>query len=509
MVSRQEQSGARIEILVIEDNEDDFVLVREYLPDEFSLTWCATARRASEMLDNRSFDAILLDHGLPDSNALSFLETLRAEYPRCPVIVLTGREDRALAISARKKGAHNYLLKDEIADHLLPALRQAIGVVAGIRAHGTATSGPRFVDTAEQFYRVLLETMGEGCLVVDRDGIITFANPAVAAMFDCDSRHLLGRSAVELFTDLSADRLRQTLAEIGARQVSRPTPIEAELVPRPTEGQNPAVAVRISVRGVHRDDGAFECGLLILTDISEQVRARAMREDLIRTTVHDLRNPLGVIVGSLELVQGTAGDTLRGTAEEAIDVSLTCARKMLDLVGDLLTISRLESGQMPLALEEIAVTDLLERALRAQKPRADARGVHLDDATTGDHVASIDPSMIARVLQNLLDNALRFAPEGGRVAVRCTSWHPDAAREWENDAHICIEVFDDGPGISPDIAGRVFDKFVTNSRGGTGLGLAFCKLAVEAHGGRIWFDSEPDRGTTFYFTVPRRQPVAS
>lgn len=514
---------ATYQILLVEDNEDDYILVQHYLPDsEFLVTWCETARGAAQKLERQEFHAILVDHGLPDSNALSFLEQIRESYPTCPVIVLTGRNDRALALSAKKMGAHSYLLKDEIADHLLPTLRQvtrssASRPSASIEPEAPRAPAalplpatPRFMDTAEQFHGVLLETMNEGCLVVDREAIVTFANRALDTIVARGAARLPGVSIVELFTPSSSDRIRQVLQEMSAGQGARSVVARARISERHAIGTGPGAFVRISMRRIDSADGAYQAALLILTNISEQVRARQMRDDLIRTTVHDLRNPLGVIVNSLEGVQDSYPEGIAEDVDVMFDIAIRSARKMSALVDELLVIARLESGELPLSRQHVSLNDLARQVLHTQSPLASTRGVHLEcGASDPDHQAWIDPGLIDRVLQNLLDNALAFTPRGGKVGVRWGRWrHPDSSSE-DGEQHLYMAVHDEGPGVAPELQSRVFDKFVTGSESGSGLGLAFCKLAVEAHGGRIWLESTPGQGSAFYFTVPSVTSSAS
>ncbi len=500
------------QLLLVEDNEDDFILVEEHLPDgEFQVTWCETAESAEKEMKERAFDAILLDHGLPDSNALSFLERVRQSYPACPVIVLTGRNDRALAISAKKMGAHSYLLKDEIADHLLPAIREVIQPPTRVPvAIPAEPSVPRFMDTAEQFYRVLLETMTEGCLVVDHEGVITYANRAIDAIVDGGATRLPGRNIVDLFSQSSAERVAQSLKEMSDRQTKSSVIAEARIAESYSIGSGLGAFVRISMRSMRTGDGAYRAGLLVLTNISEQVRAHQMRDDLIRTTIHDLRNPLGVIVNSLECVQDSHPEGITEDVDFMFDLAIRSARKMSGLVDDLLLIGRLESGELPLSRQVVSLSELAKQAVHTQSSLATTRGVQLGlVAGDVDDAAWIDPGLLDRVLQNLIDNALAFTPPGGNIAVRWGHMQQQGVNEPSGDSQAATEtrslyvaVDDDGPGVTPELQGRIFDKFVTGSAKGSGLGLAFCKLVVEAHGGRIWFESAPGDGATFYFTIP-------
>lgn len=492
---------------MIEDNEDDFVLVDEFLDGQaYSLTWAENARVARALLRERSFGAILLDHGLPDTNSLSFLDELRAHYPDCPVIVLTGFPDRALAISARQKGAHSHIHKDDIAEHLLPTLAEFTRPAVSPERISTVPEAReniahRFSDTAAEFYGVLLDTMSEGCIALDCQGCITFANRALESMVHGGVQRLLGRQAIDVFSDSSRDSLRAALDALRADPMARFAPFEARISPAYTIVPAREVTVRIAARGMRDPRGAFEAALLLVTDISDQVRARQMREDLTRTTIHDLRNPLSGIVSVLDAVKHSQHASLTEDLGGLVDIGLQSARTMLTQVSDLLSISRLEANEVPLSPRPIDLAALIEKTVRAQQATAMTRRVQLLGRVRAHVVARVDVPMIERVLQNLVDNALVASPEGGLVTLVGDRFHdPDAPSD--EAGHCQITVTDQGPGISPRIAGRVFQKFFTGSANGNGLGLTFCKLVVETHGGRIWFDTAPGQGTAFHCILP-------
>jgi PAS domain S-box-containing protein len=642
-------------ILLVEDNRDDYLLVEVILPDdEYQIIWCRNAREARDQLSDGLFDLVLLDHGLPDVNGLSFLEELRSHHPALPVVVLTGRDDQALAVSAMKKGARTYLLKDEILDHLVDTVEDALPRRHAPHAFKRAESKPKFVDTAERFYQIVMETMDEGCLVVDPDGVITFANAALNTLVRRDAKSLPGLSVLELFAPEAADTVGQIMAHFRGARASRSFVTEAVLAADQARAPEGLAMVRIALRSMHRSDGSFEAGLLILTDVSELLRAKQllaerylqekaqhgqlrallessrdgilmvdrelclrvvngpvtallglpdgaeqwtgrslvsllrvvrrasrdlvrtmlrevrrirggdeqpahgevgvggrvlrwvdlpvqgddsrllvlqdvtaerallqMREDLVHMAVHDLRSPLNVIAQSLEQVQDLArppslpgkmdepDDEPWGEIHEWVELAMQGVRRMLGLVNSILDASRLENGELPLERSKCSLGPLMRQAVHEQSSVAAARNVRLvcDDAPDRAHAwhAWIDPDLIARVLQNLLDNAIRSTPPGGSVALRAEPWpERDDASEGEGwqPRQYCLVVADDGPGIPPEMEGRLFGRFATNRRQGAGLGLAFCKLAVEAHGGQIWAESPAGRGAVFRFTVP-------
>ena len=236
--------------------------------------------------------------------------------------------------------------------------------------------------------------------------------------------------------------------------------------------------------------------LLVLRDVTQERQLERMREDLTNTIVHDLRNPLTSIKGAL----GTM--TYLGELHpEMLDVARSGTEQMLRLVNTILDVSRMESGQMPLALDAVALAPLVADLFAQQLPDAATCGVRLESEIPVDFpLLWGDESLIKRVLQNLVANALRYSPSNSALRV---------AAEVQTSGAALIKVIDKGMGIQPEWQGRLFQKFASTQRAerGTGLGLAFCRLAVEAHGGSIWVESTAAHGTTFSFTLPfKREP---
>jgi PAS domain S-box-containing protein len=244
--------------------------------------------------------------------------------------------------------------------------------------------------------------------------------------------------------------------------------------------------------------------LLMLRDVSDERAAERLREDVTRTMVHDLRNPLTGIITSLSLLTRGAMGEIQEHQREVLEIAERSATRMKELVNSILDVSRLESGRMPIQREEFAVADLIAETIQLQAAMAGEKNVRLEsDVPFSLPLAWADAGMIGRVLQNLVGNAVKFTPPGGSVRVTATSEAgPDRSQ-------LLVTVSDNGPGVPAKIRDRLFEKFVTGGQEerGSGLGLAFCKLAVEAHGGRIWIEDKPaspDRanGAAFTFSLP-------
>ena len=222
------------------------------------------------------------------------------------------------------------------------------------------------------------------------------------------------------------------------------------------------------------------------------------RRELVAWASHDLRTPLASMQAMLEAIED-------GLVEPAhyIPTLREQVTRLSTLVDDLFELARIDAGVLTLELHRTPVSGLVESALRLLGPEADARRVgllaELDDAATAD----IAPDKIERVLFNLLSNALRHTPSDGSVAV-----HVERI-----DHEILVRVEDTGEGLPPDAPERMFDRFWradrARSSGGTGLGLAIARGLVEAHGGRIWAENQPQGGARISFTLPASTTVAS
>jgi signal transduction histidine kinase len=229
-------------------------------------------------------------------------------------------------------------------------------------------------------------------------------------------------------------------------------------------------------------------------------QAEGMRDDLTHMIVHDLRTPLTSLITGLQTLE-LLGESLSTDQNEMLAIALNGGQTLLGMVNDLLDISKLEDGSLKLEYGSVDPAVLAERATSQVSLLTREKGLNLVMDVSPDLSAfSGDEDKLRRTLVNLLGNAIKFTPAGGTVTV--------VSRRLENEEAIFFSVQDTGEGIPREAFGRIFEKFgqVESRKAGrkmsTGLGLTFCKMAVEAHGGRIWVESELGRGSQFNFTVP-------
>jgi two-component system sensor histidine kinase/response regulator len=223
-----------------------------------------------------------------------------------------------------------------------------------------------------------------------------------------------------------------------------------------------------------------------------------LRDNLTHMIVHDMRQPLTGLYGYLQLLRIRTRDADLADMSGYVDRSMESANALIGMVNSLLEIHRMESGTLVLQKTPCDIAALADRAWERMEP---LRGTRLLEKRYPAELLTVscDEGIVVRVLQNILGNALGFAPEGSTIAV-----------EIEGPGNLAVvRVSDGGPGIAPEHHARIFEKFGHVETAGatrahsTGLGLAFCKLAVEAHGGSIGVESDLGKGSTFWFMLPR------
>ena len=235
---------------------------------------------------------------------------------------------------------------------------------------------------------------------------------------------------------------------------------------------------------------------------AELRRAESQRDSLTAMLVHDLRTPLTAIIGPIEMLTSELDQQLDEIQKELFTMCSHSAHRLLGLVNDLLDVSKIESGEMNLRLAEIDPALLIADAAKQLAPLARESRIELiHEIEPHLPMLQADADLLIRVLVNLLGNALKFTPSGGTITLSVRS---------DTDTPVLIfAVRDTGEGIPREAFERIFEKFgqVEERQAGrkmsTGLGLTFCRMVVEAHGGRIWIESELGQGSTFSFSMPR------
>lgn len=328
----------------------------------------------------------------------------------------------------------------------------------------------------------ILNHMNDGILIINSEGNVERINLAAQSMFNISFQNAVDRSAVEVLRQVQLIELWKACRATGRQQVT-------------TVETSPG---RLFLQGIATPVtwGEKSSIMLIFQDLTRIHQLEMVRKEFVSNVSHELRTPLSSMKALTE--------TLQDTFTEEPEVSrkfLTRMEQELDnliqLVNELLELSRLESGKVPLDRQRISPSVLLQAAEDRMKLQAERNGLMLmaihNEALPD---VSADFTRIEQVFTNLIHNAVKFTPPGGKIIL--------SAREERNRVVFTIE--DTGIGISPEVLPRIFERFYkadpSRSSTGTGLGLSISRHVIESHGGRIWAESEEDKGSKFSFSLP-------
>ena len=327
----------------------------------------------------------------------------------------------------------------------------------------------------------VLQKMTDGVLIVDTQGDVQLINPAAEKMFSLSRSSAIKKPLIELIRHHQPVEMWQRCRDSGITQR-----VEFE------------VGNRLSLQGIATSLSPAISGstLLLFQDMTRQRQIETMRRDFISNVSHELRTPLAALKALTETLQSGALED-PPAAHRFLEQMETEVDSLSLMVSELLELSRIESGRVPLNLASNRPIDIVNPAFERLCLQAERAGLTLTVECPNDlpHILA-DATRVQQVIVNLLHNAIKFTPSGGQVIVRVV----------QQDRMICFTVTDNGIGIAPENLSRIFERFYkadpSRTTSGTGLGLAIARHLVEAHGGRIWAESDVGKGSVFHFTIP-------
>jgi PAS domain S-box-containing protein len=331
----------------------------------------------------------------------------------------------------------------------------------------------------------------DAVVATDRESTVTFANAAVQELLGRAPEEIVGRPFVwtmpdaEVIEGLRASRER---GESSSYVIERPNRQFLRAIITPIVG------------------GGVWSSLVVFHDLTDVKRVEQVRRDFVANVSHELRTPLTSIRGYLELLLEEASEAgIAATHVEWLNIIDRNAVRLLRLVEDLLLKAQDAAGAITLDRIDVDIAAVVEQCIQAGIPVATARGIALEHETEKLEPVSADPVRIGQVIDNLVSNALKFTPPGGRVDIRA----------FAHGAGVRIEVADTGVGIPEAEQERLFERFYRTAQAqsaavpGAGLGLLIAKAIVEGHGGAISCRSADGAGTTFVVDLPLAESVAS
>lgn len=394
-------------------------------------------------------------------------------------VLLSARHlGQSIAESLRLQLANTDLIRD-----LSQAKEEAEEVNLQLAASHSALS------ESEKRFRSLIEHSSDLITVVNANGFILYNSPSITRILGYEAEKLLGSSTTNLLHPADQANVTETFRSLRQESASLRS---FEFRIRHKDGSWRTFE---SIGQNLLEDTAVSGVVLNSRDITERKEVERLKDDLVSTVSHELRTPLTSLRGFAELL--LTREFSREKQRHFLEVILNEGTRLTNLINDFLDIQRIESGKQTYHFGAVDLAPLLQNALTVFNPEATHHHLHLEIADNLPQVY-VDADRLHQVLANLLSNAMKFSPKGGRIAIR--------ARQVEDS--VVVEVADPGVGIPPDMIPRLFQKFYrvdnreTRSIGGTGLGLALVKDIITAHGGQVWVESQLNEGSSFFFSLP-------
>ncbi|HTJ29852.1 MAG TPA: PAS domain S-box protein [Acidobacteriaceae bacterium] len=360
---------------------------------------------------------------------------------------------------------------------------------------GQMLARSREQDRVEELHRtqeILLDTIEDGICATDRSGLTSLVNPAAGRLLGAMASELAGMGLHDLLHGKMAGGCTGDCAL--QRAIARNVSASAEITVYRQDGSSfPAEFSLTPILDQGRSSGL----VLSFRDISQRFALDRMKDEFVSTVSHELRTPLTSIRGALGLLSAGLLSNVSDKAANLLRIALSNSDRLVRLINDILDLERIQSGREPLSFRSVLINEVVRQAIDGMQPVADAAGIHLIHDGNDVQVAA-DPDRLLQVVTNLLSNAVKFSPQDSTVAV--------TLRE---DPHgITLSVIDQGRGIPADKLDTIFDRFQqvdasdSRQKGGSGLGLAICRTIIRQHGGHIWAERNPVRGSTFRVTLP-------
>ncbi|MDA8340149.1 MAG: ATP-binding protein, partial [Nitrospiraceae bacterium] len=345
----------------------------------------------------------------------------------------------------------------------------------------------------QQIYDIIVDNLPVGFSIVDKDGIIVDFNSTAERVTGYSKKEIFGKSHLEILhgtNDKEACPLFKHALERREQSVA------TETIIRRKSGE--IIVLSVTTSPLFDNDGNLIGGIELFRDITELKRLERERKNILSMFAHDMKNPVITAEGFISrLLSGKAG-LLSETQKNYLDLVKEELDGLQGLITDFLEFSRFEATECKPVLGPFNIEASMRKHIEIAKVEAEKKNIKIFfEGYEGIPVANADAMLIGRVITNLLDNAIKYTNPGGAVTISLI----------DGDGDVIVRVKDTGIGISEDHLPYIFDAFYRGKRDlkGSGLGLSIAKTIVEAHGGRIWVESIPGKGSTFSFTLPKNR----
>jgi len=478
-----------IKVLLVEDDPSQAALLRQRLSrikkPVFHVTCVDRLSMTINHLENEIVDIIILDLMLPDSQNLNTLDAIHRKIPKVPIVILSSLDDEELAIKAVQAGAQDYLVKGQFDYTLLARVlpyaieRNKMRVELQWHTQELAASEKRF--------RIVIENVTDGIIIVNKKNKVCFVNPAAEALFDQKRNDLLNRP---FKFPIAPNRTTELNIILKGKETKIAEMKVEEIV---WEGEKVYLASLRNITERKQSEETLRAANRKLKKLNQ------MKSDFVSMVSHELKTPLTCIGNSIEILAASKTGDLNNNQEHLLAIAARNIDRLTNLLDELLDLSKIEAGKTDLKYSETDLENMIQHVVATFKSQAENNSLKLNGhcAKTLSKIYT-DPNRLEQILCNLVSNAIKYSPDGGNIILSAQ----------HNADTIEISVTDRGLGLSPEEQKLVFEQFyqvgenLNRSSNGFGLGLYITNKFVKELGGQISVESQLGKGSRFSVTLP-------
>ena len=455
-----------------------------------------TASNGTEGIEkgiSQEYDLYFIDLKMPDIEGTQVLREIKLVYPEAICVILTAYASIETAIETTQLGAYQYVPKpfdpDELQNLVNRALEKRWYVLEARQLREEREK--RLLELANEQSRVrsIVNALDDGVVVINLDGQVVFHNASFLKLLDIQKHVKNGEPVWDILPKDLNDQVKEVLDQKNNFKA-----IKQEIVIQP-----PAELVIMANTTPIIDSDGHIIGLVsVLRDISELKKLDMLKSQFVNMAAHELKAPLAAVQGYLELMSENALGESIDDYESYVDRSLQRTKALIDMINDLLNISRLEAGKVRREIETVDMAELIDERLDFFSEHMQQKNLTLEKDLENSLLVRIDRDEINRVVNNLISNAIKYNKENGYIFISACKDGPYAK----------MSVRDTGIGLQPEEKERLFEEFFraknkfTRTVTGTGLGLTIVKRIIDSYAGKIDVDSEFEKGSTFTIYLP-------
>lgn len=503
-------------ILIVDDEADIALILKLQLEDQgYQTVRARDGIEALEHLAQERFSLVLLDIRMPRMDGMEVLKKVNERFPSLPVIMMTAHGSEPIAVEAMKQGASDYVAKPFDTDDLLKGVQRVLKLA---RSQAENLRLQQAVEEERRKSEAIIEGMADLLVAVDLKGKVTAMNRRAEELLGVTRTEAMGFPLRDLINaDIPAEQLPCQVVLASGKAC-----LEVSFTLHSAKGD---LSMLSNGTPLFDADGKLAGSVAIARDISTLKKLEQEKEDFVSMLSHDLKSPITAVVGSIDLVREARLGPVNADQKEYLDSAIESCDEMVEMIDNLLDVHKFEAGKMTLSFKPEDVHLLVAKVLARFRPLVRKAELTLLSTLPEElPPINVDRVKFNRLLGNLISNSLKYTAEGGIIEVNArvvelteirhripaTLYEPEVIPAIGN--YLMLMVRDTGSGIPEGSLAIIFDRFMQAQQrrrtriGGSGLGLAFCRKMMDAHGGFIWAESELNKGSSFFLLIPVAEP---